>query len=328
MVKCDAMRFAVLFIVFSMGLPLAGAQAAVPTPEIALPVTACKLSQEPQRFEGKLVRVRGIVSRGFEVFIIGDSSFPFTSPECGANIWLEPGGDGKGPRPYVVLHPRWPQADMQEWAEQARVDSVRLQQDQQYQEMLQRLSAYRQREPDGTSCEGLWLCSLYKVTATITGRFFAMRKTRLPDGRAYLHGYGHMGCCHLLVIEQVTDLLAERTAVPEEGEFACSRQSWEPTPEESARLADTQSCPSSSLECKERQYFSKVAAHWGDPVDIADGSGGISYGTWISSDLTLRYSLVKDVARKKKKRDSGQPTGTVRIDRDECKLAPTPEQQP
>jgi hypothetical protein len=322
------MRIAVLFIVFSMGLPLAGAQAAVPAPEIALPVTACRLSQEPQRFEGKLVQVRGIVSRGFEVFIIGDSSFPFTSPECGANIWLEPGGDGKGPRPYVVLHPGWPQADMQEWAEQARVDSVRLQQDQQYQEMLQRLSAYRQREPDGTSCEGLWLCSLYKVTATITGRFFAMRETRLPDGRAYLHGYGHMGCCHLLVIEQVTDLLAERTAVPEEGEFACSRQSWEPTPEESARLADTQSCPSSSLECKERQYFSKVAAHWGDPVDIADGSGGISYGTWISSDLTLRYSRVKDVARKKKKRDSGQPTGTVRIDRDECKLAPTPEQQP
>lgn len=314
------MRIAVLFIVFSMGLPSVGAQTAISPPEVAVPVTTCELSREPQRYAGKLVQIHGVVTRGFEDFSIGDPSSSFPLQECGANIWLEPGGDGKGPRPYVVLHSGWPQADMEDWAQQARVDSVRLLQDQQYKEMLQRLSAYRQRAPDGTDCDGLLLCSLYKVTATITGRFFAMRQAKFPDGRPYLHGYGHMGCCHMLVIQQVSDLLAKRTAVPEGGEFACSRQSWEPTPEESAQLADTQSCPSSSWECKERQYFSKVAAHWGDSVAITDGSGGIGYGRWISSDLTLQYTFVRDVARKKKHRDSGKPTATLRIDRDECKL--------
>jgi len=206
---------------------------------------------------------------------------------------------------------------MRNWAHQARVDSVKLIKDQQYRDMDNRLSAFSSREPDGSACTGLWLCSLYTVTSTIIGRFYAAHEEKLADGRPYFRGYGHMGCCHLLIIQQVTELVAERTPVPEGGEYSCSTQSWEPTAEEASQLAAAQPC--SDWECKELQYFTRVAAHWGDQVDIAKGWGELSFHGWISPDLMLRYSTLHDEPRKKKHAGSPNPGGPIRIDRTECK---------
>ena len=306
-----------MLAVLVLGLLSSGPAAQAQPAESAFPVTACELERNPLQFEGKLVRVRGIVMRGFENFTLRDPSTPFLSHECGNAIWLEPGGDGKGPRPYLVVHTWWPADDMRNWAQQARVDSVKLIKDQQYQDMNDRLSTFRPREPDGSACTGLWLCSLYTVTATITGRFYAAHQDKLADGRPSFRGYGHMGCCHLLIIQQVTEPVAERTPVPEGGEFACSTQSWEPTAEEASQLAAVQPC--SGWECNERQYFTKVAAHWGDQGDITRGWGGLSFQEWISSDLMLRYSVMNDGAKRKKHGSAGKPESSIRIDRTECK---------
>ena len=314
--------FLALIAWFSPAAPAAIAQAPAP----ALPVTACELGRNPLQFEGKLVQVRGIVERGFEHFTVRDSGVHFEPSNCGAAIWLEPGGDGQGPRPYAVIHRGWLDSQAHDdWMAQARVDSVKLVKDRQYREMEDRLSAYRWREPDGTLCAGLKLCSLYKVTATITGRFFPAHETIRADSVRYMQGYGHMGCCHLLVIQQVSELVAERTPVPEGGEYSCSTQSWRPTQDEAAQLAEAQPC--SDWACKERQYFNKVAAHWSDRVDATNGSGDLIFLNWISSDLTLRYSGVREESGKKKHDATGRPASTLRIDRTECKLFPSTESQ-
>jgi hypothetical protein len=41
------------------------------------------------------------------------------------------------------------------------------------------------------------------VHATLVGRFFAGQETRFPGGEMGWGGYGHMGCCSLLAIQQV-----------------------------------------------------------------------------------------------------------------------------
>ena len=289
---------------------------AAPAPETPLHVTTCELQRHPGQFEGKLVELRGIVTRGFEDFTVRDPDTPPFSEPCGTPVWLERGGDGKGPRAYMVVHPAWPIDDVREWAQQARIDSVRFIHDEQYREMDDRLRAFRHREPDGSSCMGLQICSLYRVTATITGRFFAGHQEKLSDGHLFFHGYGHMGCCHLLIMQQVSNVVAERTAVPEDGEFSCSTQSWTPTAEELAELQKTQSC--SDWLCRRLQYYSRVAAHWGDAIDFQKGWEIVAFEGWTSADLLLRYTVIQEPT-KKKHAHSSTPPGSVRFDRIVCK---------
>jgi hypothetical protein len=46
----------------------------------------------------------------------------------------------------------------------------------------------------------------YSVTATLTGMFFAGEESRTAKGAVDFAGYGHLGCCSLLVITQVSDV--------------------------------------------------------------------------------------------------------------------------
>jgi hypothetical protein len=51
---------------------------AAQAPESPLHVTACELQRNPQQFEGKLVELRGIVTRGFENFTVQDPDIPLS----------------------------------------------------------------------------------------------------------------------------------------------------------------------------------------------------------------------------------------------------------
>ncbi len=46
----------------------------------------------------------------------------------------------------------------------------------------------------------------YTVTATLTGTFFAGEERKLANGQKDFGGYGHLGCCSLLVITKVSDV--------------------------------------------------------------------------------------------------------------------------
>jgi hypothetical protein len=51
------------------------------------------------------------------------------------------------------------------------------------------------------------------VAATLTGRYFCGEFAEAPDGQSACQGFGHLGICSLLVIEQVVSV---RPARPDE----------------------------------------------------------------------------------------------------------------
>lgn len=64
----------------------------------------------------------------------------------------------------------------------------------------------------------------YDVAATFTGKFFAGD----APGHLRLTGYGHMGCCHLFIIEQIFDVAAQRAPVPPDDQlFSCTTTEWQ-----------------------------------------------------------------------------------------------------
>ena len=104
----------------------------------------------------------------------------------------------------------------------------------------------------------------------------------------------------MLVIQQVTGLNAERTAVPDDAQtFTCSKEIWLPTAEERAALDKLKEC-SSKWDCKWIKYLEAIAAHWGDRVDIASGPIPLGFTGWTSADLTLSYTVLTEHMEKKK----------------------------
>ena len=302
-------------ILFLLVPSFAAAQAASQS-EDPIETAVCELSDHPSQFDGELIQVRGYVTRGFEDFTFHDSPSPFAS-FCKARIWLEAGGDGKGPRNYMVVDTARLYNPVAEWQMQSRIDSVRLIKDQTYSETMEKLAAFRSAQPDGGGCTGLWLCALYRVQVTITGRFFRAHNQGWHNGQYFSGGYGHLGCCHMLVIQQVTGLNAERTAVPDETQaFACSKEKWIPTEEERAALDKAKEC-SSRWDCKWINYLEAIAAHWGDHVDIPSGPIPLGFTSWTSADLTLSDTVLTEDNKKRKE----LPAPAFHIERMQCRPA-------
>ena len=86
------------------------------------------------------------------------------------------------------------------------------------------LTSFLRKTPSGVAC--FYDCYQYRVTATLTGRFFAGEKWKNADGTFRYGGYGHLGCCSLFVIQKVEDVEAEPTGIPIDDRFECSHQSW------------------------------------------------------------------------------------------------------
>ncbi|HEV3254468.1 MAG TPA: carboxypeptidase-like regulatory domain-containing protein [Candidatus Acidoferrales bacterium] len=153
-----------------------------------LETTICEINKNPAAYSGKTLRIRGFVSLGFE-------DFTFHSKECdrGTGIWLMYADD---------------EAEMKYWArtpESGRKaivyqgESYPLQKDKSYQTFSQLTKVSENNKPT------------YQVTATLTGVFFAQTTRRFPSGQLLPGpGYGHMGCCHLLIITSVSDVTPVR----------------------------------------------------------------------------------------------------------------------
>jgi hypothetical protein len=145
-----------------------------------LHTTACDLRQHPADFNHKLVEVTAYVSHGFEEFTLFD-------PDCAdpntPNIWLTYGGrklsgttyccgeatNGTRPRPLEVEGFQIP-----------------LTIDENFKKFDTLVHAERATV----------------VQATVIGRFFAGEAGK-PES---LPGYGHLGCCTLLAIQQITSV--------------------------------------------------------------------------------------------------------------------------
>lgn len=165
-------------------------------------VSPCDLMKQPQLYDSKLVQVRDSVSIGFE-------NFTLDSPNCGEYlrpIWLEYGHLNPTP-PKLAFNYRDTRPGFLKEINGKRIVLI---QDESLDLFKRRLLAVPIGRGGDILCRGVD-CHLYKVNATFTGYFFAFGK----DGG----GWGHLGCCNLLVIQQVARVDARRTDVRIGGMF-------------------------------------------------------------------------------------------------------------
>jgi hypothetical protein len=153
----------------------------IPKPETALKVSPCQLKKDPAFYNHKLVEVTAFISRGFENFTLFD-------PTCSEwpDTWLEYGGLAASGTMYCcgdTAERTRPKPLVVENIPITLVDDERFR-------LFDKLL---HRPPDSV------------VRATIAGRFFSGEKIKYPAREAW-GGYGHMGCCTLLAIEQIVSV--------------------------------------------------------------------------------------------------------------------------
>jgi hypothetical protein len=145
-------------------------------------VTICDLKKTPAAFNHKLVKLTGFVSHGFEDFGVYD-------PECSdwPQIWLEYGGDKGSDTMYCCGVTPKQQRSTDVTVENIKIPLVGDDQFNQFNKIIE-------KERNST------------IHATIIGRFFSGKQEKYPNGKTGWSGYGHMGCCSLLVIQQVVSV--------------------------------------------------------------------------------------------------------------------------
>jgi len=148
-------------------------------------VHGCDLARNPKAFDRKLIRVRGTLNVFFEDFSLGIGNC-----DTHQGIWLTFGGDVPGIVGSLVNDTvRKPGANI-------KVNGVSygMVKDENFRRLYALIAARHGDKPE------------YKVTATMTGTFFAGEERKLADGQEDFGGYGHLGCCSLFVISQVSDV--------------------------------------------------------------------------------------------------------------------------
>jgi hypothetical protein len=146
-------------------------------------VTVCQLKNDPAAYNHRLVEVTGFVSHDFEDFTLNDPTCP-----SWPGVWLEYGEKSKSGTMYCC----GVTAD-RERPNELVIENIPipLTDDQRFREFDRLI------QPPFRSGR---LGSV--VHATLMGRFFSGRQIHYPKVTVW-GGYGHMGCCSLLVIQEI-----------------------------------------------------------------------------------------------------------------------------
>jgi hypothetical protein len=164
------------FILFLVSFPSA-AQTTAPAPSL------CEVLQSPERFDKQSIQLRGHIHLAFEDFTLSSEECANQSP----GIWLAFGVDVATPTMSTASDTVRPAGTVDTF------DGVpvSLAKDDNFERLFALISARHGPDP------------LYRVSATLTGVFFAGHVQSPKDGRPRPPGWGHMGCCFLLVISRV-----------------------------------------------------------------------------------------------------------------------------
>lgn len=149
-------------------------------------MSACQLKNDPSAYNHQLVEVTAFVSHDFEDFTL----FEPTCPSWPA-VWLEYGGTAKSGTMYCC----GVTADRRR-AKELTIENIpiTLLENDQFSEFDKLIQPPFRSDRHGSI-----------VHATLVGRFFAGREMQVKNG-SYWGGYGHMGCCSLLAIQEVTSV--------------------------------------------------------------------------------------------------------------------------
>jgi len=153
-------------------------QATIARCQTPLKVTACQLANDRGKYNHELVEVTAFVSHGFEDSALFDPTCPTRF-----DVWVEYGGTVKSGTMYCC----GVTADRTRPKQLVIEDTpIPLVEDERFQDFDRLIH----RTPDSI------------VHATIVGRFFSGRLDTDPS-RGIRTGYGHMGCCSLLAIQEI-----------------------------------------------------------------------------------------------------------------------------
>jgi hypothetical protein len=145
--------------------------------------TVRQLKNDPPAFNHKLVEVTAFVSHAFEDFTLFD-------PTCSSwpAVWLEYGGTAKSGTMYCC----GVTADRHRLKEMKVEDiPIPLTDNEQFREFDKLIQSPFRSGRHGAIAH-----------ATLVGRFFSGRQIKYPKA-TFWAGYGHMGCCSLLAIQQI-----------------------------------------------------------------------------------------------------------------------------
>jgi hypothetical protein len=173
-------------------------------------------------------------------------------------------------------------------------------------EFIQKVRERRNRQANGRPCTGS-LCNLYHVSATLTGLFLAAPED--PQGGS--KGYGHLGCCHLLVIQRVSEVVAERTPVPLDSvSFTCTTQTWQAEMPAGAELRDPRMMTRKFLAQQMRKHGDgELVEAMQNTISKDAGLGGTI--EWTSPDLQTIYSASQPLRDSRRQRVGRTPAMTV-----------------
>lgn len=190
-----------------LGLALLACAAAGTAAAQAVDVNVCDVIKHPAQYDGKIVRVKGVVFSGLDSFGIKD-----VSGECGFpvdSIWLEyPQGTKAKSGPAEVLHLQPARNFAGAYKEPART-AVTL--DAKSKDFKQFDSLLAQPHKSDAMCLG---CARNEVTATLTGRLDAVADASIKrDASGKIVGFGGFGNLNMyparLVLASVSDVAAK-----------------------------------------------------------------------------------------------------------------------
>jgi hypothetical protein len=263
-------------------------------------VELCELIQNAAKYDHQQIEVRAQVNEAFEDFTLdGEKCGEWTKNRP---VWLTYASDEPGPTPSTTND------NTRQPGQYIKISGkvIPLIRDQALTLFQKRLSAARYKPNDKLSCRER-ACDFYRVTATLRGIFLAASGKRF-EGKSF----GHMGCCNLLVIEQVSDVDAVRTAVPAGGEYICREEKWEIDDGTLARFTRRQCEGFRDCQLAWAEYLAQVAQyHWNDRIDPHSRSYPAFERRWISEDLLTSYAITLP-DRSKKKNNSQNAVATKR----------------
>ena len=164
-----ALTFAIVFSAVSLG-------------EAPEKISACKLKNDPAAYRHKLVEIEGFISHGFEDFTFSDPNCPY-SPM----IWLEYGGTVASGTIYCCGPSNARTRPKELVVDRIPIPLIDDQQFRQFDKLIH----------DAADTV---------VHATVVGRFFPGEREKFNGKSGNWAGYGHMGCCSLLAIQQVVSV--------------------------------------------------------------------------------------------------------------------------
>lgn len=147
-------------------------------------IFVCQLKQDPPAYNHKLVEVAAFVSHDFEDFTLFDPACPDWPA-----VWLEYGGKVKSDTTYCCGPTAGKSRPRELKVENISIPLVENDRFKQFDKEIQ--------PPFHSGNFGS------VVHATLIGRFFSGTKEQFGKGVPFWGGYGHMGCCSLLAIQEV-----------------------------------------------------------------------------------------------------------------------------